>query len=128
MPDSDSRFNVEVGKGVSRRQVMKQLGALSAVGGLAGCLQRGGGETTTNETTASNGTGDGGDTGGGSEIDAPSYQRVDLNPPPTELNFSEEPPERKMTMVCHNGAISFWNPTIAGLHDAASQHGWKANF
>jgi len=31
-------------------------------------------------------------------------------------------------MVCHNGAISFWDPSIAGLHDAASQLGWNANF
>lgn len=118
MADNDGRISVTVGKGISRRQVMRQLGAITAVGGLAGCLQR-------NE-----GNEDGGNGGGGSGSDgsAPSYQRVDLTPPPTELDFSSDPPERDVTMVCHNAAISFWDPTIGGLHDAASQLGWNATF
>ncbi|WP_136689525.1 substrate-binding domain-containing protein [Halorhabdus amylolytica] len=120
MGDNDSRFSVRVGKGVSRRDVMKQLGALTAVGGLAGCLQQ------SDTTTEGGGGDDGGD--GGSGGSAPSYQRVDLVPPPTELDFSSEPPERDVRMVCHNGAISFWNPSIGGLHDAASQLGWNASF
>jgi len=69
MGDNDSRFSVTVGKGVSRRDVMKQLGALTAVGGLAGCLQQ-------EEATTTGGGGDGDDEDDGSS--APSYQRVDL--------------------------------------------------
>ncbi|WP_225336146.1 sugar ABC transporter substrate-binding protein [Halomicrobium urmianum] len=31
-------------------------------------------------------------------------------------------------MVTHDASTSFFDPTIAGLHDAASQLGWSANF
>ncbi|WP_226023680.1 sugar ABC transporter substrate-binding protein [Halomicrobium salinisoli] len=126
--DSDeSRANIRAGAGISRRGVMRQLGAVSAVGALgsiAGCsaLQRdGGGEGT--ETGGGSSGGDGGASG-----DAPEYQLVELNPPPTELDFSSEPPERSITMVTHDASTSFFDPTIAGLHDAASQLGWSANF
>ncbi len=122
--DDDSAVNVRVGQGISRRRVMRQLGAVAAVGslgGLAGCstLQRDGGDE--------NGNGGGGN-GGGGNGDAPEYQLVELNPPPTELNFGEEPPEREITMVTHDASTSFFDPTIGGLHDAASQLGWSANF
>lgn len=121
--DDDSTVNIRVGAGVSRRQVMRQLGAVTAVGslaGLAGCsaLQR-------------EGSGDDGNDGGGGSGgngDAPEYQLVELNPPPTELDFSADPPEREITMVTHDASTSFFDPTIAGLHDAASQLGWSANF
>ncbi len=39
-PDDKSRVNIRLGKGVSRRDIMRQVGAASAVGaaaGLAGC-------------------------------------------------------------------------------------------
>ncbi|WP_128906085.1 substrate-binding domain-containing protein [Halorubrum amylolyticum] len=122
MADDDSHFSVTAGANVSRRSVMRQLGAATAIGGLAGCLQQ---ESTGDD--GSDGSGDDGGNGGGNGS-APSYQRVDLTPPPTEMDFSRDPPERDITMVCHNGAISFWNPTIGGLHDAASQLGWNATF
>ncbi|RKD95530.1 substrate-binding domain-containing protein [Halopiger aswanensis] len=119
MADNDDRISVRVGSGISRRRVMQQLGAIAAVGGLAGCLQRNEGDEDS---------GNGGDSGSDSDGTAPSYQRVDLTPPPTELDFSRDPPERDITMVCHNAAISFWDPAIGGLHDAASQLGWNATF
>jgi len=118
MSNEDGQTRINVGTGISRRRVMQQLGALSAVGGLAGCLQQ--------EDTETPGDSDDGDSGGDGA--APPYQRIDLNPPPTELEFARDPPERSVTMVCHNGAISFWNPAIGGLHDAASQLGWNATF
>ncbi len=127
--DSDSEsISIRAGAGVSRRNVMRQIGAVSAIGalgGLAGCdaLQRGG--SGGNET---DGNGGGGGGGGGGNGNAPDYQLVELNPPPTELDFSSDPPEREITMVTHDASTSFFDPTIGGLHDAASQLGWQANF
>lgn len=121
--DSNHTVDIQVGKGISRRSVMRKIGAVAAVGslsGLAGCsaLQRDEGD----------GNGNGGGSGGGGNGDTPEYQLVELNPPPTDLNFGEEPPERHITMVTHDASTSFFDPTIAGLHDAASQIGWSANF
>lgn len=150
------RVNVKVGKDVSRREVLKRIGAAGSAGGLgtlAGCsaIQRnqGGAETptpqaqeTTEATEATDqGTAQGGGgantsqqgtTQGGVDVgtpeEAPDYQLVELVPPPTDLNFDEEPPEREITMVTHDASTSFFDPTIAGLHDAADQLGWSANF
>ncbi|MFB6308264.1 MAG: substrate-binding domain-containing protein [Haloarculaceae archaeon] len=120
-------LNISLGKGISRRDVMRQLGATSAVGalgGMAGCsaIQRGGGGGGSDEAQ---GEGEGGSGGKGQ---VPSYKLVQLQAPPTELNFTREPPERSITMVTHDATTSFFDPTIAGLHDAAKQLGWKANF
>lgn len=107
---------MRAGADVSRRQVMKQLGvaagAVGAFGGLAGCFQE-------------DGDGDG-DTN--AQGDGPNYQLVDLVPPPTDLDFTSDPPDRQITMVTHDAQTSFFNPTIGGLHDAASQLGWDATF
>lgn len=121
----DRAINIRAGAGISRRKVMRQMGAVSAIGalgGLAGCsaLQRG-----------DDGNGDQTETGGGSGGSggqAPDYQLVELNPPPTELDFSSDPAKRSITMVTHDASTSFFDPTIGGLHDAASQLGWQANF
>lgn len=108
--------SVRAGAGVSRRQVAKQLGlaagAVGAFGGLAGCFQQ---------------DGDDGDSAT-AQGDGTDYQLVDLVPPPTDLDFSSDPPDRQITMVTHDAQTSFFNPTIGGLHDAASQLGWDANF
>jgi ABC-type sugar transport system substrate-binding protein len=107
---------------------MKQLGAVAAVGGLgglAGCTQ-GDDSTDTSGGGGSTGTADGGD--GGGSGGAPEYQLVELNPPPTTLDFSSEPGSRQITMVTHDASTSFFDPTIGGLHDAASQLGWEATF
>jgi len=121
---------IRVGKGVSRRQVMKQLGAVAAiggVGGLAGCTQ-GGDSTTAPGDGSGGGTGTAGGGGDGGSGGAPEYQLVQLNPPPTTLDFSSEPGARQITMVTHDASTSFFDPTIGGLHDAASQLGWEATF
>ena len=142
MRDSwQGRINVEVGKNVNRRTVLKRIGAAGSAGGLgalAGCsaIQRDQGDT---ETSAPQTQGDGGSntsqqgtTQGGADVgtseEVPDYQLVELVPPPTDLSFNEEPPEREITMVTHDASTSFFDPTIAGLHDAANQLGWSANF
>lgn len=121
MPDGDKRLSIDVGHGISRRSVMRQIGAVAGLGaaaGLAGCQQ---------------GDGDGGDgngngNGNGNGGSAPDYQQVDLVPPPNDLAFDQDPPEREVTMVTHDASTSFFVPTIAGLHDATRQLGWSGNF
>jgi len=142
-PDSNNRINIVVGKGVTRRQVMKQASVAMGSAGMAsltGCSSLGG-----NGTEGADGGGDGGDGGDGgggtgseqtsvSEADASAQgaQRdpeiVELVPPPTELDYSQLPPERHMTMVVHIATATFFVPVIAGLHDAAGQVGWTVNF
>lgn len=128
--DTNRPVDIRVGKGVSRRDVMRQLGAVAAIGsavGLAGCsaLQRG---EDDGDGGGNGDDGNGGGNGDDGDGDVPEYQLVELNPPPSELDFGSEPPERHITMVTHDASTSFFDPTIAGLHDAASQLGWSANF
>lgn len=122
-PEDGDQISIDLGKGLSRRDVMRQVGAASAVGsaaGLAGCTDlvfRD--EEDGGAATGGNGGGDG---------DVPDYQLVELVPPPTELDYETEWEEREISMVTHDAATSFFDPTIAGLHDAANQLGWSANF
>jgi ABC-type sugar transport system substrate-binding protein len=102
---------------------MRQIGAVAGVSGfigLAGCTGDGNGNGNGGSGTATDSIGGGGN--------APNYQLVELNPPPTELDFNSDPPERQITMVTHDASTSFFDPTIGALHDAASQFGWSANF
>jgi simple sugar transport system substrate-binding protein len=125
MGSSDSDWiNIELGDGISRRNVLTQLGAAAGVGAfssLAGCaaLQRGDGQSN-NQSKQSQ--------GGDNTNEVPDYKRVELIPPPTKLNFSRDPPTRDIAMVTHDASTSFFVPTVAGLHDAARQVEWKATF
>jgi ABC-type sugar transport system substrate-binding protein len=125
MPSSDRDWiNIELGDGISRRGVLTQLSAAAGVGAfgsLAGCaaLQRGDGQgNNQSEQSQSEGNTKG----------VPDYKRVELIPPPTTLNFNRKPPARDIAMVTHDASTSFFVPTVAGLHDAARQVGWKATF
>lgn len=120
MPDGDNQLSIDVGHGISRRSVMRQIGAVAGLGaaaGLAGCQQG-------DDGNGGGGNGNGGNGGG----DAPDYQQVELVPPPNDLAFDQDPPEREVTMVTHDASTSFFVPTIAGLHDAMRQLGWSGNF
>lgn len=135
---NSGRLNIRVGRGVSRRDLLKQVTAAAsagALGGLAGCqaLQRDQGTASPTSVQAT----DAEQTQAQNEADqesqqeegeAPPFQIVELIPPPTDLDFSEAPPTRDITMVTHDASTSFFVPTIAGLHDAARQLGWNANF
>ncbi|WP_217895829.1 substrate-binding domain-containing protein [Natronolimnobius baerhuensis] len=124
-PDDKSRVNIRLGKGVSRRDIMRQVGAASAVGaaaGLAGCTDLVFQEDSDDDDSPA---GSGGGNGNG---DVPDYQLVELIPPPTELDYESEWEEMDVSMVTHDAATSFFDPAIAGLHDAAQQLGWSANF
>jgi ABC-type sugar transport system substrate-binding protein len=140
MPARDDVIEITVGAGVSRRSLLKQVSAAVSAGaltGLAGCgAQQGEGpgtatEMTTNEAQeqTESGDGDSGDGGGGGgDGEVPNYQLINLTAPPTELDYTSEPPSRSITMVTHDASTSFFVPTIAGLHDAARQLGWEATF
>lgn len=133
---NSGRLDIRVGRGVSRRDLMKQVTAAAsagALGGLAGCsaLQRGETSPTSMQGTDAEQTqaqNEANQEPQQQEDEAPPFQIVELIPPPTELNFSEAPPARDITMVTHDASTSFFVPTIAGLHDAARQLGWNANF
>ncbi|WP_247004279.1 substrate-binding domain-containing protein [Halosolutus gelatinilyticus] len=120
MPQGDSgRASIDLGAGVSRRDVMRRLGAASAVGAtasLAGC----------SDLVFRDGEDDG--SSARNCEDGVNYQQIDLVPPPTDLDYESGGNEREVNMVTHDAATSFFDPTMAGLHDAASQVGWSANF
>ena len=128
MPLGDDVIDIKAGTGVSRRDVMKQITAAlgtGALASLAGCGGLGGNGTPTEiDTNEPQSQSD----GGGGNGDVPNYQLVDLTPPPTTLDYQSEPPSRSITMVTHDASTSFVVPIIAGLHDAARQLGWEANF
>jgi len=118
-----STFNTPV----SRRDVMRSAGAVSAAagfGGLAGCTQ----SSTDATATDTDGGGGSGNGNGSSDSQIPEYQLIELRAPPTELQYDQRWPERDITMVTHDASTSFFDPTQAGLHDAAEQLGWNANF
>lgn len=117
-------ISVDLGKGISRRKLMRNIGAAAAVGafgGLAGCSSNDqDGAASPTETSGGGGNGTGGE--------APEYQLVNYIPPATELEFEGPGAERDMVMVTHDASTSFFVPVMAGLHDAARQVGWSARF
>lgn len=127
--------------GVSRRDLIKQLGSLGMLGGmsgLAGCggLRQGGGpgtqttktQPTAGGTQASTSDGSGAAQGSGA---IPDFTRVPLVPPPTadslDLTAPEDPP-RRMDFVTHNATNQFFTPCVAGMNDGLNKLGWKGAF
>lgn len=124
--DDEGRRSIDLGTDVSRREIMRQVGGASAVGaaaGLAGCTDLVFQDDDDDGGPAAGSDGDGGGTG-----DVPDYQLIDLVAPPTDLDYESEWDEREVSMVTHDAATSFFDPTIAGLHDATNQLGWSGNF
>lgn len=133
MVDKDT-LTIEIGDDVTRRKVVKALGAASALTSvsLSGCS----GSNSSNVTSAGsqsggtqgNSTQSGGD-GGSSSNDAPNYQLVELVPPPTELSFNPpNDPDRKLAMLSYDASTDFFTPIIAGMHDATNKLGWNGTF
>ncbi len=117
---------VSIELGVSRRKLMKQLGALGMLGGmtgLAGCSSLQDGDGTPTDGGGGNGTQT--DNGNGSRI--PEFTRVPLVPPPTadDMDLSDpQDPERQMQFVVHNATNQFFTPVIAGMNDGLNKLGW----
>lgn len=135
--DDDDVVSIDLG--VSRRSLMKQLGAAGLVGGaggLAGCSGlRSSGTDTVTGSDGSGGDGDGGGDGqqtasqeSGSDVEAPTFKRVELVPPPSAASIDNSDPsdeQRRMVLVNQNGENQFWVPCINGLNDALNKLGWK---
>ena len=130
MSEDEKRWrSVRVGSGLSRRDIMRQLGGATAIGsaaGLAGCtgliFEE---DDDPNDEAPENGNNNNGNGDGGP---VPDYQLIELIPPPTELNYEDMWGERDVMMVTHDAATSFFDPCIAGLHDACYQLGWTGEF
>ncbi|MDG5761652.1 substrate-binding domain-containing protein [Natronococcus sp. A-GB1] len=112
---------VSIELGVSRRKLMKQLGAAGMIAGLAGCSD------LRAEAEAE------GDTGGDPVDDSgelPEALRIPFVPPPTEDDIDFENPldeEREMVFVSHV-VDEFFTSVIAGVNDGLNQIGWTGEF
>lgn len=114
--------------GVSRRNLMKQLGAAGLVGSLAGCSSLRASDTETPAEETSSNDDQSSDDGGGGGPQAPKFKRVELVPPPSADQIDNSNPddgERRMVLVNQNGENQFWVPCINGLNDALNKLGWK---
>lgn len=124
---------ISIDLGVSRRTLMKQLGAAGLAGGLAGCSGlRSSDQTTAQDTqnTASGGDQSSGDGGGGGDDALPSALRVPLVPPPTADSMDLSDPtheEREMVFVTHV-VDTFMTGIIVGMNDALNNVGWTGEF
>ena len=119
------KLSINVGDGVSRREVVKAIGAASVLttSGLAGCQSQGDGGSGSTETPGPTGT-----ASDSRNNNVPDYQIVELIPPPTELSFDSSDSERELVMASYDASTNFFTPIIAGLHDAASKLDWSAQF
>ena len=115
----DGQVSIEVGKGVSRRDLMKQLGAVGAAVGLAGC------QFGVDEEE------DGGDGGEQVENGSPDdfeFSRHPMVAPPqwdgskTESGAGDT--EREAVFVIQNIDNPFFIPMTVGFNDALNVFGW----
>ncbi len=121
----DGRVSIDVGKGVSRRDLMKQLGAVGAAVGLAGC------QFGVNEEEDGS---DGGDSGDGGEqvenetADDFEFSRHPMVAPPqwdasnTESGAGDT--VREAVFVIQNIDNPFFIPMTVGFNDALNVFGW----
>jgi ABC-type sugar transport system substrate-binding protein len=138
--DHDDVAVIELG--VSRRNLLQQLGTLGMLGGmsgLAGCggLRQGATESPTAspsgpaDTAAKTGATEGGTENteqADQSAEIPPFTRVPLVPPPTadQMNLeAPEDPERRMDFAVHNATNQFFTPVIAGMNDGLNKLGWQ---
>lgn len=129
--NDDDIISIELG--VSRRKLMRQLGAagmatsMASLAGCSGLLQEEGDDDAAGDGTGDDGNGGGGDDGD----DIPSFTRVPLVPPPTadELDLTNpQDPQRRMDFVVHHAANEFFVPVVAGMNDGLHKLGWSGEF
>jgi len=151
MTDSgDGKEVVSIELGVSRRDLMKQLGALGLAGGVAGfagcnsirdasTTTKSGESVVTNQRTDDQQTNDQGTnaatdqngSGGSQSSEIPPFQRVPLTPPPTadQIDYADPTdPEREVAFVTHNATNQVFVPAIAMMNDAMNHFGWTGEF
>jgi len=130
----DGRLSIEVGDGVSRRTVLKQVAAASALLGTAGCLSDNRGEMgPTDEPDPATPTG---------TVTTATPTETPTTGPPPDFEFSRHPAvappgweaektvsgdglsERRAVLVLQVTDIPLYTPLITGFHDALHQLGW----
>jgi simple sugar transport system substrate-binding protein len=123
--DEDGNIAIDVGTNVSRRRVMKQLGALSAVtgiAGMAGCSQSDDGGTPTG-----GGNGNGNGSGGGGTVDLDFSRYPSIAPPGWEAEQNKSGDglnEHNAVFVLQNTENPFFVPLTAGFNDGLNAFGW----
>ncbi|WP_311170819.1 substrate-binding domain-containing protein [Halobellus ordinarius] len=124
---TDGSISIDVGANVSRRTVVKQMGAVGAALGLAGC------QTQNDENTTTNGSGDGGDGDGGGggqgggTADFEFSRHPAVAPPgwePSKTREGSGQNERTAVFVLQNIDNPFFIPMTCGFHDALNVFGW----
>jgi len=120
--DSDT-ISIDVGTDVSRRSLMKQIGAAGAALGLAGCQ-------TEDDATSTDDEGDGesgGQSDGGGEADFEFSRHPAVAPPgwdPSKTEQGSGRNERTAVFVLQNIDNPFFIPMTCGFHDALNVFGW----
>jgi ABC-type sugar transport system substrate-binding protein len=126
--DSDD-ISIELGDGVSRRDVLKKLSAAGAAMGMAaaaGCQS--GSDDTPTDTQGGNGNGN----GNGTQTQ-PSTQEFDFSrhpavaPPGWDSSKTQSGAgntERTAVFVYQNSQNPFFVPMTVGFHDALENYGW----
>lgn len=120
----EGRVWLDVGTGVSRRDLMKQLGAVGAAASLAGC--------NFGVDDGANESGDGGgseNTGSGASSDQSfEFSRHPMVAPPrwdpSKTVSGEARNERRAVFVIQNIDNPFFIPMTVGFNDALKQFGW----
>jgi len=117
--DENGNLSIEVGKGVSRRDAMKKIGAVGAAMGtmsMAGCLnQEGGG----------NGNGNGNN---GAAQDFEFSRHPAWAPPGWDASKTESGDgmnDRRCVFVIQNTDNQFFVPMTVGFNDALNVFGWE---
>ncbi|MFD1646849.1 substrate-binding domain-containing protein [Haloarchaeobius litoreus] len=126
-------ISIDVGAGVSRRGLVKQLGAASAAVGLAGCGTTSNEEPTDTDTDGGGGGGNGGggdDNDGGGGEDQPDFEfsrHPAVAPPtwdPSKTREGSGENRRTAVFVLQNIDNPFFIPMTCGFHDALNMFGW----
>jgi len=133
--DDDELISIDLGAGVSRREVVKQLGAAGALVGtaaMAGCQSDsdatptdGGGNNNNSGTPCPGGTPNG---EGGSQNIVGASRHPAVAPPGWEPANTQEgsgDSDRTAVFVYQNSKNPFFVPMTCGFHDALNNYGWS---
>jgi len=129
--DGENKLSIAVGRGVSRRRMMKQLSVAGAAVGLAGCqdvVSVGDDGDQTNNGVNQDSNEDGSNTSGGAPNEFNVSRHPLVEPPqwdPSKTEQGAADTERTCVFVIQNVANPFFVPLTVGFHDAVHQFGWK---
>jgi len=130
--EADGAVSIDVGSSITRRGVVKQIGAVSAALGLAGCQTSDDGDGEGDGDGDGNGDGDGSDGNGASDgtaagADFEFSRHPAVAPPgwdPSKTREGSGQNERTAVFVLQNIDNPFFIPMTCGFHDALNVFGW----